>query len=81
MAKEKNIIEDDLSVLTGVQKAAIFMLSLDQEHSGMLFQLMEDDEIREMSQTMASLGVVPAKVVEKLFIEFRSRIFNSFLLG
>jgi flagellar motor switch protein FliG len=75
MAKEqKKILDNTLDELTGVQKAAIFMLALDQEHSGMLFQLMEDDEIREMSQTMASLGQVSASVVEKLFIEFAESV-------
>ena len=42
MATEKKAVSSELSDLTGVQKAAIFMLALDQEHSGMLFQLMEE---------------------------------------
>ena len=70
MATEKNKVDNELRDLTGMQKAAIFMLALDAEHSGMLFQLMEDDEIREMSQSMATLGTVSARVIEKLFIEF-----------
>ena len=74
MAIEKKKLESNFRDLTGVQKAAIFMLSLDQEHSGMLFQLMEDDEIREMSQTMATLGQVPARLIEKLFVEFADTI-------
>ena len=69
MAKEKKKLDKDLGNLTGVQKAAIFMLALDQEHSGMLFTLMEDDEIRELSQTMATLGVVSSRVIEKLFMD------------
>jgi len=74
MAKEKKKLDNELRDLTGIQKAAIFMLALDQEHSGMLFQLMEDDEIREMSQTMATLGVVSARVIEKLFMEFAESV-------
>ena len=70
MAAEKKKLSNDTRDLTGVQKAAIFMLALDAEHSGMLFLLMEDDEIREMSQTMATLGAVSAKIIESLFIEF-----------
>ena len=74
MAKEKKKLDKDLGNLTGVQKAAIFMLALDQEHSGMLFTLMEDDEIRELSQTMATLGVVSSRVIEKLFMEFADSV-------
>jgi flagellar motor switch protein FliG len=74
MAAEKNKAGNELRDLTGVQKTAIFMLALDAEHSSMLFLLMEDEEIREISQTMATLGTVPAKVIESLFIEFASQL-------
>ena len=44
-------VKDDYRSLTGQEKAAIFMLSLGEEHSGKLFEMMDDEEIREMSRT------------------------------
>ena len=66
MAKARN----ELRNLTGPQKAAIFMLSLGQEHSSALFERMDDEEIRDMSQTMATLGNINSKIIEQLFVEF-----------
>ncbi|MBL6941918.1 MAG: flagellar motor switch protein FliG, partial [Rhodospirillales bacterium] len=47
MAKSKS----ELRNLSGQQKAAVFMLALGQEHSAHIFELMDDEEIRDMSQT------------------------------
>jgi len=66
LAKAKN----ELRNLTGQQKPAIFTLSLGQEHSGPLFELMDDEEIRDMSQTMATLGNISSAVMEQIFVEF-----------
>ena len=53
-------IKEDYRSLTGPQKAAIMMLSLGEEQAGKLFGMMEDDEIKELSQIMANLGTVGA---------------------
>ncbi|MCK5445050.1 MAG: flagellar motor switch protein FliG, partial [Rhodospirillaceae bacterium] len=63
-------VKDDFRNLSGPQKAAIFMLSLSEEQSGTMFEMMDDEEIRELSQIMSSLGSINSKVVERLFIEF-----------
>ena len=60
----------DYRTLKGPQKAAIFMLAVGDQHAAKLFEMMEDDEIRELSQTMSQLGRVDADTVERLFIEF-----------
>ncbi len=60
--------------LTGPQKAAILMMSLQEEHASKILSLMEDEEIRELSIVMTSLGTVPSATVEKLFLEFASAI-------
>jgi flagellar motor switch protein FliG len=62
--------KEDYRSLTGPQKAALFLLSLGEEHSSKLFALMDDEEIKEISQVMASLGTVNSGLVERLFIEF-----------
>ncbi len=70
-------IKEDYRSLTGPQKAAIMMLSLGDEAAGKLFAMMEDDEIKELSQTMASLGTVDSKLVERLFVDFADAISNT----
>ena len=67
-------MKEDYRSLTGPQKAAILMLSLAEEQSSKLFAMMDDEEIKEISQTMASLGTVNSSVVERLFVEFADQI-------
>ena len=70
-------VKDDYRGLSGAQKASIFMLALGQDHSAKLFELMEDEEIRELSQTMANLGNVNAVVIERLFVEFADQLSSA----
>src|SRR5579864_3702010 len=65
---------DDYRTLTGAEKAAILMLSLGEDHSVRLFALMDEEEIKELSQTMANLGNISSSVVERLFVDFADQI-------
>ena len=67
----------DYRTLRGPQKAAIFMLAVGDAHAAKLFEMMEDDEIRELSQTMSQLGTVDAGVVESLFVEFAESLSST----
>ena len=67
---------DNYYTLTGAQKAAILLMSLPEEYVGKLLGLLEDEEIREVSQTLTSLGAVSSNVIEKLFLEFANSISN-----
>ncbi len=67
----------DSSKYTGVEKTAIMMMAMGEENAGKLFALMEDDEIKEISSTMSSLGKVPSETVEKLFMEFADQLNSS----
>jgi flagellar motor switch protein FliG len=60
--------------MSGPQKAATFMLAVGEEHASKLFAMMHEDEIRDISQAMASLGTVPATAVEDLAREFAETI-------
>ena len=51
-------LKDDYRSLTGVDKAAIFMLSLSDAQASKMFEMMDDEEIKELSQAMANLGSV-----------------------
>lgn len=69
---KQNVI-DDYNLLSGQQKAAILMMSLDEDKSAQIFALMDDEEIKELSVIMASLGKVNSNVVEQLFQEFAEK--------
>ena len=60
-----------------MEKAAIFMLAVGNQHSAQLFEKMDDEEIRELSQAMASLGSINATVVERLFVEFADQLSSA----
>ncbi len=68
---------DDYRSITGPEKAAMLMLSISDEHAAKLFNLLEDEEIKEVSQTMATLGNISADVVERLFVEFAEQFSST----
>ncbi|HEY0599095.1 flagellar motor switch protein FliG [Brevundimonas sp.] len=67
---------EDVRKLTGPEKAAVILLSLGEDHTR-LWQSLDEDEIKEISQAMASLGTVSAAVVEELMVEFVSGMSGS----
>jgi flagellar motor switch protein FliG len=75
MVSKKPAVED-IRKLTGPEKAAVILLSLGEDHTK-LWQSLDEDEIKEISQAMASLGTVSAQVVEELMVEFVSGMSGS----
>ena len=71
----KNIIED-AKRLSGVEKSAVVLLALGEDHVA-LWQALDEEEIKEISQAMSSLGTVSANVVEELLVEFVSGLSSS----
>ena len=63
--------------LSGPKRAAILMLALGEQYGGKVWSLLQDDEVRELSMVMSSLGTVEADVVEDLMLEFVSRMSAS----
>ena len=70
-------IKSDYRGLTGPEKAAIFMLAVGNQHSAPLFEKMDDEEIRNLSQAMSSLGTVSAGIIERLFVEFADQLSSA----
>jgi flagellar motor switch protein FliG len=70
-------IREDYRTLTGTEKTAIFLLALGDDHTAKLFQHMNEEEIMEISTTMANLGKVSATVVERLFIDFAEQMTST----
>jgi len=67
-------VRDDYRTLSGAEKAAILLLAVGEDQMGKLFTLMDDEEIKEISQTMANLGTVAATIIERLVVEFAEQI-------
>src|SRR3954464_10159567 len=63
--------------LSGAKRAAILMLALGEQYGGKVWALLDDDEVRELSIHMSTLGTVEADVVEDLLLEFVSRMSAS----
>ena len=66
----------DAAKLNGAEKAAVILLSLGEEHSE-LWQTLDDEEIKEISQAMSTLGTVSSNVVEDLLVEFVSGLSST----
>src|ERR1700719_1130939 len=63
--------------LSGPKRAAILMLALGEQYGGKVWALLDDDEVRELSMHMSTLGTVEAEVVEDMMLEFVSRMSAS----
>ena len=63
--------------LTGPERAAVLMLALGDRYGGKIFSMLDDDELREISTVMASLGTIESESVEELLLEFVSKMSAS----
>jgi flagellar motor switch protein FliG len=63
--------------LTGPERAAVLMLALGQQFGGNIWNQLDDDELREISVVMSTLGTIEAESVESLLLEFVSRMSAS----
>ncbi|WP_193171634.1 flagellar motor switch protein FliG [Nisaea nitritireducens] len=70
-------IREDYRGITGPEKAGILLMSLGEEQAGKLFSLLDDEEIKEVSQVMAGLGTVSSNIVERLFVEFAEQVSST----
>ena len=67
-------MEKNFNTLSGSEKAAIILLSLEEDKVTKIFALLDEDEIREISQAMASLGAVGSDTVEAVYTTFTAEI-------
>ncbi len=65
---KKGAIEDP-SKLSGPEKAAVILLALGEDHAH-IWENLDEEEVKEVSQAMAGLGTVSAEAVEQLLVEF-----------
>ena len=70
-------VREDYRTLNGSEKAAVLLLALGEEHTAKIFENMDDDEIMEISQTMANLGKISSNVIERLFVDFTEQMSST----
>ena len=70
-------MREDYRSIKGPEKAAILLMSLGEESSGKIFASLDDEEIKEISGVMASLGTVSSNVMERLFVEFAEQVSST----
>jgi flagellar motor switch protein FliG len=63
--------------LSGPERAAVLMLALGEQYGGKIWSMLDDDELREISIIMSTIGTVDAGAVENLLLEFVSRMSAS----
>jgi flagellar motor switch protein FliG len=63
--------------LTGPERAAVLMLALGEEYGGKVWNLLDDDELRQLTVVMSTLGTIESSAVEQLLLEFVSRLSAS----
>lgn len=50
------------------------MLAIGEDRAAKLFGMMDEEELKELSQAMANLGTVNSKTIEALFVEFATLV-------
>ncbi len=63
--------------LRGPERAAVLMLALGEQYGAKIWGLLDDDELRQISTVMSTIGTIEAEVVENLLLEFVSRMSAS----
>lgn len=63
-----------MASFSGIEKASVLMMSLEEDVASKIFALMTEDEIKQISQTMSSLGKIEQTNVEELINEFSEEI-------
>src|SRR6186713_1531361 len=66
-----------VEAVAGPKRAAILMLALGEQYGGKIWSLLDDDEVRQLSLEMSTLGTVEVETVEDMLLEFVSRMSAS----
>lgn len=60
-----------IETLTGLNRVAILLICLGEEATARIFEELSDDEIRQVTRTMATIDHIPADIKEKVFSSYR----------
>ncbi len=64
-------------MLSGAEKVAILLMALSTEVASQIVNSLDEEEIREVSHTMANLGTIESEIVERVILEFINDINSS----
>lgn len=64
----------NMTEMNNSDKAAALMLALGEEHGKLIWNLLDDEEVKELSLAISALGTVDAKVIENLFLDFANDV-------
>jgi len=76
-ARPKAAVIDDIRHLSGPDKAAVLLLSLGEEHGQRMWEMLDEEEVKELSQCMSNLGTVTSNVIEKLLVDFVGKMSST----
>ena len=57
-------------LISGIEKAAIFIMSLNEDNAKQIINSLDQDELNAISVAMTKLGNVDSEIVEKVLISF-----------
>ena len=60
--------------MTGAQRAAALLLLLGENEGAPIWQMLDEDEVKLVSHAMVQLGSLEAETVERLIVDFVSRL-------
>ncbi len=70
MAPQPKTSGKEERTLSGPQKAAILLMTIGEDHASKVLSMLDDEEIKEISSNMSSIGQVASETVERLCVEF-----------
>ena len=69
--KNSNMMpKGDYNALSGMERSAIFMLALGRDYGQPIWTKLDDEEVAELSQSMAKLGNIRPELIEYIFGKF-----------
>jgi flagellar motor switch protein FliG len=77
LAGRQNDASKAVRQLSGPERAAVLMLALGEQHGAKIWSLLDDDDLRQLSIVMSTLGNVDSQMVESLLLEFVGRLSAS----
>jgi flagellar motor switch protein FliG len=63
--------------LTGPEKAAVMMLALGDRYGGPVWKVLDEIEIKQLSQAMSKLGPITPTMLDDLMVEFVTKVSSS----
>lgn len=78
--EEKESIVDDVSQLTGAEKAAIFVTNIGTKNAGAMLKFLKEDEIEAITLAIANMDNIKPNVVDSVMGEYYRIMSNDQLL-